>query len=91
MASATASSKPKLSSKERELFALLPKNGESIDTNALVKRFYRGKDLPFNARAIIYGRMRSIMKKLERKRDAPRIVQSIRRGPHPVEYRLVEK
>lgn len=76
-----------LSPKERQLLALLPADGQRVDTHALVEAFYHDQEVPFNARTIISGRMRSIMAKLERNGATDmQVFKSGRRGPHPVEY-----
>lgn len=80
-----------LSPKERQLLALLPTNGDRVDTHGLIKLFYadiKEKDVPYNARSIIVSRMRSIIDKTARNNDRPKVCKSLRRGPHSIEFWL---
>jgi len=74
-----AKMKVKLSPSEQKLLDLLPNDGRKIDTQLLLKEYYKGqKDIPFHARGIIVGLVRSLTLKGLIKRGE-------RRGPRPIE------
>lgn len=73
----------KLSAKEAALLALIPKDGSTIDTAALLAAYY-GEETPDNGQVIITGRLRSIGRKLDRLAHPFQLIKSERRGPHPV-------
>lgn len=89
-----ASTRPielKLSASEQKLLAMIPANGQRLSTEALVAAFYKGHKHPFNARQIIVGRMRSIMRKQEYNSgntttSGPIVHKSERRGPKSIDY-----
>ena len=69
------------------MLALLPTDGQRLSTQALVERVYpNASDRPFNARVIVSGLMRGIMRKTDAMGGPFRICASPRRGPHAIEY-----
>lgn len=80
-----ASSEPKLSRREQELFELLPADGGRISSADLVTKFY-GHQPPLYARQNVVAVMHALMLKFDRSDSQRRVRQSKRRGPHPVEY-----
>lgn len=78
--------KVNMSVRESDLFALLSHDPQT--TLELLQKYYGRKARPFNARAVITGRLRSISDKLDHNRDGVVIRKSPRAGPNPISYWL---
>jgi hypothetical protein len=78
------------SNSERRLFGLL--GDEPKSTLELVDAFYTdGWEAPFNGRQTITSLLSTLIKKLEFNKEPFSIQKSPRRGPVPVDYRVVQK
>lgn len=83
--------KMKYSAAEIALLSVLQRARRPVDTLALVDRYYRNSDEPYNARLIVAGTLRSLRRKADFNGEAWTIKCSARSGPHPVEWWIEQK
>jgi hypothetical protein len=77
---------------EERLLAILRKHKTPIDSDALCDIFYADDPhKPWNAQGSINAAMRSLIKKCVYNSEPFVITKSDRRGPHPIEFQLVQK
>jgi hypothetical protein len=78
------------SDSEKRLFSLL--GAKARNTLELTDAFYTGeREAPFTARQTIVSYMSSLSKKIEHNKEPFQLVKSPRRGPAPIEYRIVPR
>jgi len=77
----------KFSELEQRLFDLLPKDGSRVTSRDLIEKYY-GAERPFNARAIVIDRLKTIAAKAEHANAPWRVCKGPRVGPHPMEFWL---
>lgn len=93
MVSMRSEKKFKYSPMEEKLLRLLPKGGKPITSSKLAEKIY-SRDVhasPLFARESVRGIMASLIRKTKLNREPYVIERSERAGPHPLEYRKVEK
>ena len=86
-------SKVRYSPTEERLLEILRKNkGRVFDSIQLHDLFYAKTDeRSWHSQQQIMSAMRSLISKTSHNKEKFRIERSERRGPHPIEFRLVEK
>ena len=82
--------KVKYSPRELQIFKALPRDGDRVTTEALTKRVF-GSKVPFHARTIIGGAVRSLGRKIDANGETFVLVTSGRAGPNSMEIWLVER
>jgi hypothetical protein len=80
--------KEKYSPAEQKLFRLLPKNGNAIDSGKLMDKFYGGDEMPVHGRTAMNVSLKRLMLKVQRNKEAFRIVRSERQGQQPIQWQV---
>lgn len=71
---------------EQSILALLPGDGTKVSSEEIIAAHYGKRKRPFNARQIIIGVLRTLMRKSNRNRESFKICKSARKGPHPMKF-----
>lgn len=76
---------------EEKLLKILTTRKKPVSSVELVELFYDGAERPFHAQGGINVTIRSLIRKAAHNREDFVIERSERRGPYPIEFRLVRK
>jgi hypothetical protein len=87
------SSKIRYSPNEEKLLLIMRECQQPVTAIGLVDLFFDDSnvELPYHAHHQINATMRSLMRKIDYNGEKFGIMKSQRRGPHPIEFRFVER
>lgn len=70
---------------------LLPMDPDMIDSQELIRKFYKARGEPIPFHADLTWVVRSLMKKMNYNKEKFVIIKSEQRGPHSMDYRLKKR